>query len=192
MWLLPNPVFPLIVCGLGVISSSESQTNLKPSNYKIQFSAISIELTLPHSWMKLQMPSFSNHFSWIFYISMLYMNKNTWILKGILILNVLFQCLLYLKCTLSSSSLPHFSVRKNPQTKKIQITSSIFKVTAYVSVEGKFATNEFNYLLLIALLQMELATRVIYRGKKTMIFSFLLKLEVDKVCFYLNSKNFFP
>uniref|UniRef100_A0A667HY58 Cilia- and flagella-associated protein 300 n=2 Tax=Felidae TaxID=9681 RepID=A0A667HY58_LYNCA len=28
------------------------------------------------------------------------------------------------------------SVRKNPQTKKIQITSSIFKVTAYVSVKG--------------------------------------------------------
>lgn len=43
---------------------------------------------------------------------------------------------------------PYFSVRKNPQTKKIQITSSVFKVTAYVSVEGKCATNQSNYLLL--------------------------------------------
>lgn len=30
---------------------------------------------------------------------------------------------------------PYFSVRKNPQTKKIQITSSVFKVMAYVSPE---------------------------------------------------------
>lgn len=88
----------------------------------------------------------------------------------------------------------HFSVRKIPQTKKIQITSSVFKVTAYVSIEGKFATNEFNYLLLKGILQLELAIRLMLcLGKKMMVPSFLLKLEVSKVCFYLeNCMNFSP
>lgn len=37
----------------------------------------------------------------------------------------------YFKCAL----FPHLSVRKHPRTKEIQITSSVFKVKAYVSIE---------------------------------------------------------